>query len=49
MKLKNVLLGLAMLVSTVALAQEKGDFNGFAGLTYPLTSETSIGNPVGKA
>lgn len=43
MKLKNVLLGLALLVSTVALAQEKGDFNGFAGLTYPLTSGSDAG------
>ena len=43
MKLKNVMLGLALLVSTVALAQEKGDFNGFAGLTYPLESGADLG------
>ena len=43
MKLKNVLLGLALLVSTVALAQEKGDFNGFAGLVYPLESDSVLG------
>lgn len=47
MKLKNVLLGLAMLVSTVALAQEKGDFNGFAGLTYPLESGSDLGITAG--
>ncbi len=47
MKVKNVLLGLALLVSTVAFAQEKGDFNGFAGLTYPLESGSDLGITAG--
>ena len=47
MKLKNLMLALTLLVSTVALAQEKGDFNGFAGLTYPLESESNLGITAG--
>lgn len=47
MKLKNLLLALTLLVSTVALAQEKGDFNGFAGLTYPLESDSNLGITAG--
>lgn len=47
MKLKNVVLGLSLLLSTVALAQEKGDFNGFAGLSYPLESGSNLGATAG--
>ena len=47
MKFKNLLLGLSLLLSTVALAQEKGDFNGFAGLSYPLISGADIGASAG--
>lgn len=47
MKLKNLVLGLSLLLSTVALAQEKGDFNGFAGLSYPLVSGADIGATAG--
>lgn len=47
MKLKNLVLGLSLLLSTVAIAQEKGDFNGFAGLSYPLVSGADIGATAG--
>ncbi len=47
MKLRNLLLGVALLFSCVILAQEKGDFNGFAGLSYPLTSGADIGATAG--
>ncbi|MFY9242672.1 MAG: hypothetical protein WAO74_06560 [Polaribacter sp.] len=43
MKIKNLLLGLTLLFSTVALAQEKGDFNAFAGGTAALGTGSLFG------
>ncbi len=43
MKLKKVFLGIAMLFSFAVLAQEKGDFSGFAGVSYPLASGADLG------
>jgi hypothetical protein len=47
MKLKNLLLGLSLLLSTVALAQDQGVFRGFAGITYPLASGADLGATAG--
>jgi len=35
------------MLSMTFVAQEKGDFNGFAGLTYPLTSGSDLGITAG--
>lgn len=47
MKFKKLLLGITLLFSCVVLAQEKGDFSGFAGVTYPLSSGADLGANVG--
>ena len=47
MNFKKLLLGAALMLSMTFVAQEKGDFNGFAGLTYPLTSGSDLGITAG--
>lgn len=47
MKIKKLLLGIALLFSCVFFAQEKGDLAGFAGITYPLASGSDMGINVG--
>ena len=47
MNLKKLVLGAMLLFSCVTIAQEKGDFNGFAGLTYPLVSGADLGITAG--
>lgn len=47
MNFKKLLLGIALLFSCVVLAQEKGDFNVFAGVSYPLASGSDVGATAG--
>ncbi|MGJ8742951.1 hypothetical protein [Polaribacter sp.] len=47
MKLKKLVLGITLLFSCIVLAQEKGDFSGFVGVTYPLVSGSDIGANAG--
>ena len=47
MKLKNVILGVALLVASMSFGQEKGDMSGFAGVTYPLYTGANAGATVG--
>lgn len=47
MKIRNLFFALALLVSCVTFAQEKGDFSAFAGITYPLATGSELGANVG--
>ena len=47
MNFKKLLLGITLLFSCVLLAQEKWDFNGFAGVSYPLASGSDLGVTAG--
>lgn len=44
MKIKKLLLALTLMLSTVLVAQEKGDFNAFAGFSY--NEDLAIGGGV---
>jgi len=47
MKLKNVILGVALLVASMSFGQEKGDMSGFIAVTYPLYTGADAGATVG--
>mgnify|MGYP005992533993 CR=1 FL=1 len=43
MKLKNIVLAIALFSSCVFYAQSKGDISGFVGATYPLATGSELG------
>jgi hypothetical protein len=47
MKLKNIVLGIALFSSCIIFAQSKGDISAFAGVTYPLATGSEFGANVG--
>jgi len=47
MKLKNIVLGIVLLLSCTTFAQEKGEFSAYAGVTYPLYAGAELGANVG--